>query len=237
MAFVPPAASLALLRGVNFVRARDCARQAKAIYDAFDASPAGRDDPNRCKALLEFPDGGPVFWSAKMAVDADGAPAGPGLPDGKGLDPASGRPDTSFIFADGGWLPSALVPYIVLPQSGPRSNRPFHPALAIGDLAIVIYGNKLSPAICGDLGPYRLIGEASIRVHENLRQRGVPDPCKARDAHGNCLKILNESVAEDVLYFVFPGSALGPRLTLRNAEREIHKAALASFEEFRAPQA
>jgi len=233
MVFVPPPASLLQLRGVDFERARTCAPDAKAIYDAFDASPAGQEDPNRCKALLEFPDGGPVFWSAKMAVDADGPPAGPGLPDGKELDPASGRPDTSFTFADGGGLPSALIPYIVLPQSGPRSNRPFHPALAVGDLAVVIYRSKISPAICGDLGPYRLIGEASIRVHENLRQRGVPDPCKARDAQGNCLKILNESVAEDVLTFAFPSSALGPRLSLRNAERDIRKAALARYDAFR----
>ena len=237
MAFIPPAASLALLRGVDFARAKDCAQEAKAIYDALDASEAGWDDPNRCKALLEFPDGGPVFWSAKMAVDADGPPAAPGLPDGKGLDPASGRPDTSFTFADGGGLPSAVVPYIVLPQSRPRSNRPFHPGLAVGDLAVVIYGNKIAPAICGDLGPYRLIGEASIRVHENLRQRGVPDPCKARDVHGNCLKILNEGVAEDVLYFAFPNSALGPRLTLRHAEKQIRDAALACYDGFRARQA
>lgn len=236
MIFVPPPASRALLRGVDFARAAACAPDAKAIYDGFDASPAGEDDPNRCKALLEFPDG-TVFWSAKMAVDADGPPAGPGLPDGKGLDPASGRPDTSFTFADGGWLPSAIVPYIVLPQSGPRSNRPFHPALAVGDLAIVIYGKKLSPAICGDLGPYRLIGEASIRVHENLKQRGVPDPCKTRDANGNCLKILNESVAGDVLYFVFPNTAPGQSFTLRNAETRIGEAALARFEEFRGRQA
>jgi hypothetical protein len=233
MLFVPPPSSLALLRGVDFSRATACATDAKAIYDAFDASEAGRNDPNRCKVLLAFPDGGPVFWSAKMAVDADGPPAGPGLPDGKGLDPASGRPDTSFTFADGGGLPSATIPYVVLPQSRARSNRPFHPGLRIGDLAVVIYGNKIAPAICGDLGPYRLIGESSIRVHETLRQRGVPDPCKARDAHGNCLKILNESVAEDVLYFVFPNSALGPSLTPRNAEREIGKAARARFEAFR----
>jgi hypothetical protein len=236
MIFVPPPASLALLRGVDFARASPCLPDAKAIYDGFDASEAGRDDPNRCKALLEFPAGGPVFWSAKMAVDADGPPAGPGLPDGKGLDPASGRPDTSFTFADGQGLPSAIVPYIVLPQSRPRSNRPFHPALAIGDLAVVIHGTKIAPAICGDLGPYRLIGEASIRVHEDLRQRGVPDPCKARDAQGNCLKILNVSVAEDVLYFAFPNSALGPRLTLHNAERLIRAGALACFDGLRAAQ-
>jgi hypothetical protein len=237
MLFVPPPASLALLGGVDFSRAAACATDARTIYDAFDASEAGRDDPNRCKTLLEFPEGGPIFWSAKMAVDADGPPAGPGLPDGKGLDPASGRPDTSFTFADGGGLPSATIPYIVLPQSRPRSNRPFHPGLSIGDLAVVIYGNRIAPAICGDLGPYRLIGEASIRVHETLRQRGVPDPCKARDAQGNCLKILNESVAEDVLYFAFPASALGSDLTRHNAEIRIRESALACYDNFRACQA
>jgi hypothetical protein len=234
--FVPPPASRALLRGVDFARAVPCLAEAKAHYDAFDATEAGRKDPNRCKALLEFPDG-TVFFSAKMAVDADGPPAGPGLPDGKALDPATGRPDTSFTFADGSGLPSAAIPYIVLPQSRPRSNRPFHPRLAIGDLAVVIYGKKISPAICGDLGPYRLIGETSIRVHETLRQRGMPDPCRTRDARGNCLKILNESVGEDVLYFVFPGSALGPSLNRKNAERRIGEAALECFARFKARQA
>jgi Fungal chitosanase of glycosyl hydrolase group 75 len=237
MVFVPPAASLSQLRGVQFSLAVDCALEAKARFDAFDASPAGRNDPNKCKALLQFPDGGPVFWSAKMAIDADGPPAGPGLPNGRQLDPASGQNDTSFHFADGGELPSASIAYIVLPQSRPRSNQPFLPALAIGDLAVVIFGNKISPAICGDLGPYKLIGEASIRVHENLRQADLPDPCRKRDAEGNCLKIINASVAEDVLFFVFPNSAIRSRLTLRNVERRIREAALARFDSFRSAQA
>jgi hypothetical protein len=222
MSFVPPSLRLPLLQGVDFSAAVNCTPEAKARFDAFDASAAGRSDPNRCKALLQFPNGGPVFWSSKMAVDADGPPAGPGLPNGRQLDPGSGQVDTTLHFSDGGGLPSATIPYIVLPQG--RAGKSFHPDLAIGDLAIVIFGDRVTAAVCGDLGPAKKIGEASIRVHENLRQRGLPDPCSTRDQDGNCLRIRNASVGQDVLFFVFPNSSITTHLTKANAQNKIAEA-------------
>jgi Fungal chitosanase of glycosyl hydrolase group 75 len=205
MAFRPPPASKRQLTGVPFDQADDFAAAAKQRFDDFDSRPGNRD-PSKCKALLRFPDG-TIFWSAKMAIDADGPAAGPGRRNGKELDPASGQNQTSLRFATGRSLPSETVPYIVLPQSGPQSGKPFDPALNIGDLAVVIFKDKTTSAICADLGPHTKIGEASIRVHEALQQMGCPDPCSRRDANGFCVRVRNSSVDEDVLYFVFPGSA------------------------------
>ena len=236
MTFVPPAPSLPRLQGVDFSVAVNCTPEVKARYDAFDASPPGRTDPNKCKALLQFPNGGPVFWSSKMAIDADGPSAGPGLPDGRELDPGSGQTDTTLHFSDGGGLPSATIPYIVLPQSGAHTGRSFHPDLTIGDLAVVIFGDKVTAAVCGDLGPHNRIGEASIRVHENLRHRGFPDPCSRRDQKNNCLRIRNASVGQDVLFFVFPSSSIAADLTRANAEGKIAEA-LSLYDSFRSANA
>ena len=38
----------------------------------------------------------------------------------------------------------------------------------MGDMAVVIYKDKLTAAICGDVGPKKKIGEGSIRLHEAL---------------------------------------------------------------------
>ena len=96
MVFRPPAASKRQVEGVPFNQAMDFAPDAKARVDAFDARPGNRD-PSKCKALLKFPDG-TVFWSAKMAIDADGPAGGPGRRKGTELDPGSGQNQTSLRF-------------------------------------------------------------------------------------------------------------------------------------------
>src|SRR5436190_22459216 len=112
MSFKPPPTSAAFVDGVAFADATDTAIAAKKRYDQFDKS--GTKDPNLCKALLQFPDHGAVFWSSKMAIDADGPPAGPGRPNGKRLDPGSGQNGTSFQLPGGGSLPSETVRDLVL---------------------------------------------------------------------------------------------------------------------------
>ncbi len=95
------------------------------------------------------------------------------------LDP-TGQNVTTFRL-NGKSLPAEAVPYIVLPQNEPEDG-PFDPNVAIGDVAIVIFKDMITAAICGDLGPVKKIGEASIRVHEAL-QPACPDPCR-RDRNG-----------------------------------------------------
>jgi hypothetical protein len=239
MAFQPPPASKRQLDGVPFDRAVDFAPAARQKFATKDAQ-RGNKDPSKCKALLKFPDSaagpGAVFWSSKMAIDTDGPSAGPGRPDGKALDPSnSGQNDTNLQFAGGkGGLPSELVPYIVLPQLKLRSKQTFDPAVAIGDMAIVIFKDKTAAAVCGDLGPPNKIGEASIRVHEALQQPGCPDPCPKRDANGFCQKALNASVEQDVLYFVFPNSAFAQdELNLETINTKVKERAFGLYNKLR----
>ena len=164
-----------------------------------------------------------------MAIDADGPAAGVGRLSGSQLDPDSGQNDTSFHFCDTDQaLPSEAVPYIVLPGATFRSNT----GLALGDVALVIFKDKIAAAICGDIGPSRKIGEGSIRLHEALHPP-APDPCSERQADGSCKRILNDSIDEDVLFFVFPKSSFGEELTAANIETLVNERAFALYNKFR----
>jgi hypothetical protein len=239
MVFKPPAASKRQLEGVDFGIAVDFAKQAKARYDQKDKEPDEKD-PSKCKALLKFPgDDGAVFWSSKMAIDADGPSAGPGrLPGGK-LDPGNGSDQnrTSYKPYDKKGLPSETVPYVVVPKldADPKSSKTFDPAVAMGDVAVVIFKDKITAAICGDLGPYNKIGEASILVHELLQDgKDCPDPCSKRNDKGYCLRTRNSSVEQDVLYFVFPNSQFGPgELTYGNINTKVKEKAYALYNKLR----
>lgn len=138
MFFVPPA-SAATLGGIDFSTAAPVADTSKALYDEFDRD-AGRNDPSRCKAILRFPND-TIFWSSKMAIDADGSAASPGHKTGKQLDPLDGQSDTSFHFPDGAALSSQRHPYIVLPLGVFRAAT----GLAVGDLAAVVYATSSRP--------------------------------------------------------------------------------------------
>lgn len=235
MAFQPPTASLGQLKGVPFDKAADVAPAAKKRFDNFDETPAGKNDPSNCRALLKFPDG-TIFWSSKMAVDADGPAAGPGRRPGSVLDPfpddngkPEGQDDTKFQFPNGGGgLPSETVPYIVLPLGSFRKDT----GLVVGDLAIVIFGDKITAAIAGDIGPSdHQIGEGSIRVHEVFHPP-LKDPCKKRDANKFCVLIRNESIPEDVLFFAFPKSGFDD-LIAHDIEGRVTERAFALYNKLR----
>jgi hypothetical protein len=217
MSFEPPSASSAVLQGLDFGPAIAVASDCKADFDAADAQPHNRD-PSRCKALLRFPDG-TVFWSSKMAIDADGPAAGPGRLSGSELDPGDGegQDETTYRFPNGGpFLSSEVVPYLVVPLGKFRGAT----GLNLGDIAMVVFGDKKAGAIVGDLGPSNKIGEGSIRLHELLHPP-AHDPCIRRDANGFCERIRDASVEEDVLFFVFVGSALADGIDQSNAESRI----------------
>lgn len=228
MSFTPPPASADQCKGVPFASAVNVAASNKAAFDAFDKTPGGKTDPSLCKALLKFPDK-TIFWSSKMAIDADGPAAGPGRLKGSQLDPGSGQDDTSLHFAGSGkGLPSETMPYIVLPGGSFRTNT----GLALGDVAAVIFKGKITAAICADMGPAKKIGEGSIRVHEAFHPP-APDPCSLRQPDGSCKRILNASIEENVLYFVFPGSAFGAELNAANLEAKVKERAFGLFNKLR----
>jgi hypothetical protein len=84
-------------------------------------------------------------------------------------------------------------PYVVLPGSmfSHSRNGAYNPA--VGDYCVVIYGSTLFPAIIGDVGPSNVIGEASLRICQQIDARA--------DANNRPVNDLK------VTYLVFPGTA------------------------------
>ncbi len=84
-------------------------------------------------------------------------------------------------------------PFFVLPLSflGKSDETEFAPA--IGDYGVIIYGDKLYPAIAGDAGPSWKFGEASLRMAKELNEKATPYNRPVSDLH--------------VTYLIFPGSA------------------------------
>jgi hypothetical protein len=223
MSYTPPPSSAVLVQGIPFESAKDIAQSCKRLFDAADQGPHNRD-LSRCKALLLLPDG-TVFWSSKMAIDADGPAADSGRLSGSRLDPPDGQDDTSYHYPDNGLgLAAEVVPYIVLPGGTFGKDT----GLELGDMAVVIFGDKMAAAVAGDIGPVKKIGEGSIRLHELLHPP-APDPCISRDANNNCQKVRNASIGEDVLFFVFPGSAFASGLDQSNVESEVSMRAMNLF--------
>lgn len=66
----------------------------------------------------------------------------------------------------------------------------------MGDYAVVIYGDKMYPAICGDYGPSQKMGEASLMMAKTINEKATPYRRPESD-----LK---------VTYLVFPGTAEKP---------------------------
>jgi Fungal chitosanase of glycosyl hydrolase group 75 len=94
------------------------------------------------------------------------------------------------------WLIAEKDPFIVISLlfKNYAARNPFTPQ--IGDYAVVIYGDKMYPAICGDYGPSMKMGEASLRIAKTLNPKATPYRRPESD-----LK---------VTYLIFPGTAERP---------------------------
>jgi len=91
------------------------------------------------------------------------------------------------------YLIAEADPFFVIPLSflGRRDENEFGPA--IGDFGVIVYEDKLYPAIAGDAGPTWKFGEASLFVARELSERASP---------------YNRPVSDlEVTYLIFPGSA------------------------------
>ena len=186
-------------------------------------------DPNNNTTLLKLASG-PILFDAKMGVDADGsdyARKRAKYPD---------SPDTSLRYSDKTSLDADKVAYVVLPLGFPEAT-----GLALGDVAAIIYRDKITYAIVGDQGkPFR-IGEGSIELHEALGQHG----CLQRDKAGVCTRPKDFSIPKDVIYLVFPGTRstlcapaqapadprkLCPEITPANINERVTEVGKAAFE-------
>lgn len=90
------------------------------------------------------------------------------------------------------FLVAAADPYIVLPASlVSPAGQPFSPR--VGDFGVVIWKDKIYPALVGDIGPALKIGEASLRIAREINAAAT-----AENRPVSSLK---------VTYLIFPGTA------------------------------
>src|SRR5437868_3292777 len=89
------------------------------------------------------------------------------------------------------FLIGAADPYIVVPGAFARSKE-----AKVGDYALVVFGDKLLPALVGDVGPNDKTGEASLRIAKEINNLATP---------------YNRPVSDlKVTYLIFPGTAEMP---------------------------
>jgi hypothetical protein len=92
------------------------------------------------------------------------------------------------------FLIGATDPYIVLPSGLGKAD-----GGKVGDYAVVVFGDRIFPAVVGDIGPSDKAGEASLRIAKEINALATPN---------------NRPVSDlKVTYVIFPGTAetpLGP---------------------------
>jgi hypothetical protein len=89
------------------------------------------------------------------------------------------------------FLIGATDPYIVLPWGLWKAD-----GGKVGDYAVVVFGDRIFPAIVGDIGPADKAGEASLRIAKEINALATPN---------------NRPVSDlKVTYLIFPGTAETP---------------------------
>lgn len=89
------------------------------------------------------------------------------------------------------FLIGATDPYIVLPSGLGKAD-----GGKVGDYAVVVFGDRIFPAIVGDIGPSDKAGEASLRIAKEINALATPN---------------NRPVSDlKVTYLIFPGTAETP---------------------------
>lgn len=165
-------------------------------------TPIDRDFKGLTK-ILKLPDG-TLFIDADLDTDADGSPRA------LEIDPDYGQLPTSLSFPNETeqrqFVNAEEVPYIVLPLEFYKDM-----GIELGDVAAVVWKNRVVYALFADEGPKDLIGEGSVALSEAL---GF-DPWQMRDGR---LQIVN-GIEDHVLMFVFPHSA-NPDITPENVNQK-----------------
>ena len=148
--------------------------------------------------------GGQIFYEAALALDTDGSRYYKQDPTGQKITSIT-NPDDSPVDAD-------TVPYFVMPCKGFQRKL----GVRLGDIAAVIWQDKVEFAVFADCGPDAL-GEGSIALHRSLGHETV--------AEG---KLINEDFPEPVITIVFPQSGIeGQPQTpekIRETGRELFRA-------------
>lgn len=139
-------------------------------------------DPANVTVLARLRDGG-IYWQSKMALDVDGSWAA-----WSGIPGATDQKETSYKWAGvadrhsrAAQLDPDTIPFVVIPMDGLTSltgNASWKlgaeftgfTKLGLGDMGVAILGDRWTPVIIGDGGPFMRLGEGSARVFEALGQ-------------------------------------------------------------------
>jgi hypothetical protein len=163
------------------VRVRDCTPVSHGRY---------RSDPGAPATIPVCGTGDAVFWTADMDIDCDGRPGDRCNSD---TDPLF-SPTTAFTQSDGRCPSAERLPYIVVPGPSDVWDYREH-GVRGGTVAAVVHGDRVLYAVVGDVGPSRIIGEASYAAAEALGLN--PDPRSGGAPSG-------------VTYIVFKNSRAAP---------------------------
>jgi Fungal chitosanase of glycosyl hydrolase group 75 len=151
----PNPASLSLLGGIA-----DMIPQAKRVDQRFLPPP---------KFLAVLPSG-QLFFDSELQLDTDGAPELAGDP--------THQSDTSLHHKNRQPINANRVPYFVLPLP---TSWPAQFSIRLGDLAAVIFAERIAFAIFADFGPKTKIGEGSVQLFRQLGEERVRPNGTVRD--------------------------------------------------------
>ena len=164
--------------------------------DNYHAGPVNQSSLNDGGVRQAYDQGqmnnGKLKFTAGMQIDCDGSGSSHGDPCFQG--------QTSMRLANGRSLNADNTPFIVLP---PQMAKKY--GVKLGDLCMVRKGDKVSPAIFGDVGPRNKLGEGSVRLAQNLGINSSPT---------------RGGTSGGVEYTVFPGSGKGVKWTQENTTTE-----------------
>src|SRR6266851_2129765 len=136
------------------------------------------------KAILRLPDG-QLYYDSLLDLDSDGSRFA--------VQDRTGDPDTSLHQPDGKPVDSENIPYFVMPRTFAEQF-----GIVLGDIAAVIFKDKIEFAVFADHGPSKKLGEGSITLHRSLGHEVM----RGRTFH-------DEAIDKDVISIVFPGSGDG----------------------------
>ena len=126
-----------------------------------------------------------IWWTADFDVDCDGGSGATCRSDPDYL------PDTSAVDSSGNPLDASTLPFIVIPLPSSRFRYGDH-GISAGQVALVLYGDRMIYGIFGDAGPSAIIGEGSFAMAQAL---GIPSSPRTG------------GVDSGVTYLVFTGAA------------------------------
>lgn len=164
------------------------------LHTIFDAKHAFSQAESRAGAeglwTLKGTSSFAVYLKSDLDLDTDG-PKIPGIRYDR-----YHQDETALKWESGLNVNSNVTPYLVIPSGWSKG-------IALGDVALVQYGDRLCPAIVADIGPRAKIGEGSIALHRVLGFERVAGS-----------RIIDVGIDSGVRTVFFPGTGEGNALDI-----------------------